>query len=381
MKLSTTLSLAGMLLAGSALAQSEQWLEYHTSSEARSYNGIQLTTNAPQGVTLPKLISPQPYFAYWKTPMDPSGGRWLCFDRTRKSGPYDLLYIDSNGNGRLDDEKPFPARLESYSAYFPTTPVVFKGEDGPITYHLLLRFYQYDRSPAQLLASSACWYEGVLNFDGVKKRVKLTDGNVNGTFNDMEGGAYSRDRVQVEGDKIDQRFLGKMLEVDGKFFQFEPARDGAFVKVKKMEDVALGPVRVPENISEFVAYGENGHFLRKPVNGELTLPKGNYQIYSWSINRKDDKGADWTLNGNNFPDSAKFDVSADKPAALEIGEPMKAVLSAREDGRQISFNLKLEGPMKESVDVLRGGQRAPAPKLMVSTADGTLLTTNSFEYG
>ena len=65
-----------------------------------------------------------------------------------------------------------------------------------------------------------------------------------------------------------------MLEVDGKFFNIEVARDGAFVKVQPAENVTLGPVRVPENISEFAAFGENGHFVRQPVNGEFTLPAG-----------------------------------------------------------------------------------------------------------
>ncbi len=211
-----------------------------------------LTTNPPPGVALPKLNAP-PYFARWTTPMDPAGGRWLCFDRTRKSGPYDRLFIDSNGNGRLDDKTPVQARLDSNNAYFPPAPVVFKGEDGPITYHLMFRFYQYENNPAQLLAASGGWYEGVVNFDGVKKRIQLIDGNVNGTFNDLAPDPYDSDRVQVEGDKVGERFLGRMLEVDGKFYRIEVARDGAFVKVQKAENVTLGQVRVPENISEFAA--------------------------------------------------------------------------------------------------------------------------------
>ena len=100
------------------MAQSEQWLEYHTSDEGRAYHQMELTTNPPPGVALPKLNAP-PYFARWQTPMDPAGGRWLCLDRTRKSGPYDRLFIDSNGNGRLDDETPVQARLDSYNAFFP----------------------------------------------------------------------------------------------------------------------------------------------------------------------------------------------------------------------------------------------------------------------
>ena len=345
-------ALAGLVLATTALAQPEQWLEYHTSADGRAYHQMELTTNPPPGVALPKLNA-SPYFARWSTPMDPSGCRWLCLDRTRKSGPY-----------------------------FPPAPVVFKGEDGPITYHLVFRFYQYEKNPAQLLASSAGWYEGVVNFDGAKKRIQLIDGNVNGTFNDVAPDPYDSDRVQVEGDKTGERFLGKMLEVDGKFYRIEAARDGAFVKVQKAENVTLGQVRVPENISEFAAFGGNGHFVRKPVNGEFTLPTGNYRIFHWTINRKDEKGAAWTLSGYNFPKTAGFEVTADKTAVLEIGEPVQAVLKAAENtDRQVAFSLSFEGRQKESIEMLRDGQRPRGPKLMLANTDGTLCYTNTFEFG
>jgi hypothetical protein len=375
------LILAGLVFAATAWAQPEQWLEYHTSNDGRAYNSIKLTTNPPSGVVLPKLNA-APYFARWKTPMDSTGGRWLCFDRSRASGPYDLLYIDSTGNGRLDDKTPVQARLDSYNAYFPATPVVFKGEDGPITYHLIFRVYQYSQSPPMLLVASGGWYEGMVDFDGVKKRLQLIDGNVNGTFNDVEANPYGSDRVQIEGDKDGERFLGKMVEVDGKFFRIEVARDGAFVKVQKAENVVLCPVRVPENISEFQAFGENGYFVRKPVKGEFTLPEGKYRMVRWTIARKDDKGAPWTLSGYNFPDTANFEVAVGKPAVLDIGEPVQAVLKADEQpNHDITFSLNFVGQQKESIEMLRDGQRPRGPKLTLANADGSLCGTSTFEFG
>ena len=381
MKLSTQFILAATVLAQAAFAQSETWLEYHTGAEGRAYQSIQLTTLPPTGVALPKLNA-RPYFARWLTPMDPAGGRWLCLDRTRKSGPYDRLYIDSTGNGRLDDKTPLSARLEPNMANFPLAPVVFKGEDGPITYHLLLRFYQYDQGSPMLLASSGGWYEGMVNFDGVKKRIQLIDGNVNGVFNDVAPNPYDSDRVQIGGDTTPELFLGKMVEVDGKLFRIEPARDGAFVKVQKAQDVTLGKVRVPENISEFAAFGVNGHFVRKPVKGQFTLPAGHYRFFHWTIGRKDERGQAWTLAGHSFPQTAGFDVAADKTAVLEIGEPVRGLLKARQQGdRQIAFDLRFEGRQKESIEMLRGGERPAGPKLTLANADGTLCSTQTFEFG
>jgi hypothetical protein len=375
------LTLIGLLAAATAWAQSEQWLTYNTGNDARSYHPIQLTTNPPPGVALPKLNA-TPYFARWETPMDATGGRWLCFDRTRQSGPYDRLYIDSTGNGRLDDKTPVQAQLDSYNAFFPATPVTFKGEDGPTTYHLVLRFYQYDKNSAQLLASSGCWYAGMVDFGGVKKHIELVDGNVNGTFNDMASDPYQSDRVQIQGDKTAERYLGQMLEIDGKFFRVEVARDGAFIKVQPAENVTLGAVQVPPAISEFSAFGTNGYFVRQPSNGDFTLPTGEYRIVRWLISRKDEKGSPWTLSGYNFPNSNTFEVTDHQAAALDIGEPVKATLTADEQsGRQIRFNLSFLGSQNESVEMLHDGQRPHGPKLMLANADGTLCYTNTFEFG
>ena len=327
MKLKEKLILAGMLVAGTAWAQSEQWLEYHTSNEGRGYSQVKLTTNPPPNVALPALnpLNGTPYFAEWKTPMDPAGKRWICLDRTRKSGPYNRLFIDSNGNGRLDDETPVMARVDSNFGYFPANPLIFKGEDGPITYHLAFRFYQYGNGQAQLLAQSAGWYEGTVNFDGVKKHLRLLDNNVNGTFNDIGSDPYRSDSVEVDGDKAGERYLGRLLEVDGKYFTFEADRDGAFVTVQKA-DVTLGSVRMPTNITSFAAFGPNGYFVRQSAKGEFTLPVGQYRVVSWEIQRKDDKGANWELSAYNFPDTNHFEVTASQPVTLDIGEPVKAVL-------------------------------------------------------
>lgn len=365
------------LLACCAFGQSEQWLQYHTG-EGRSYKRLELTNTPPAGVALPKLNG-KAWFARWKTPMDPSGGRWVCFDHSRKSGPCDRMFIDSNGNGSLEDEKPVPAKIDNYYGIFPGTPVVFKGEDGPITYHVSFRFYQYEQSSPSLLAMSSGWYEGNANFDGAKKRVRLIDADVSGSFNDMVADPYESDRVEVDGES---HFLGRMLEVNNTFYQIEVARDGAFIKVKKAAGVQLGTVRVQEDIAEFSAFGENGHFTRKPQKGEFTIPAGKYRGVSWQIKRKDDKGTPWTLSGNRFPDTATFEVAANKTTDLEIGEPVRAVVEAQEGtDREFTLRLKFLGRQNESVDIERDGQNPPRPKLAMASADGKFTYTNSFEFG
>ena len=393
MKLSTRVvklsALAVMALATTASAQKEQWLDYHVSREGRGYRNLVLTTKPPPNVKLPKFNA-QPYFAQWTSPMDPAG-RWLCLDRTRKSGLYDRVYFDTIGNGRLDDKIPVStAHSDQYSASFEPVRVVFKGEDGPVTYHLLFRFMQYGEGEVNLMISSGGYYAGKVDLSGKKRQIELIDENVNGTFNDQATDMSDSDGLLLDGDKVGERRLGKLLEVDGQFYQIEVARDGAFIKLQKAENITLGQVGVPEGISEFLAFGRNGYFVRKPTKGEFTLPVGEYRIQNWKINRKDAKGAAWELSAYNFNNSARFTVAAGKPVSLEVGEPMRAKLEIEKAAapkgmkgptNEVVFNLRFEGRYGESLQIMKGDQRPPGPRLTLTSLDGTCRYTNTFEFG
>jgi len=156
-----------LILVSQVPAQQEQWLQYHSSREASQILGevglqaIKLSTEQPAGVKLPQFKGKSQLFAKWPTPMVKSGWLWMALDRTHEQGPYDLLYIDSNGNGGLDDETASAAyRTDQRSSYFGPAKVIFEVEDGPVTYHLNFRSYQYGTSDNRLYASSGGWYEG-----------------------------------------------------------------------------------------------------------------------------------------------------------------------------------------------------------------------------
>lgn len=372
-----SLALVAMALATSAYAQKEQWLQYHTTREGRGYRWLELTTTAPTNLSLPKFKA-KPYFARWVSPLEPTKERWLAFDRSRNAGPFDKLYIDAKGDGKLDGPAIGTWRSDPYSSYFEPAKVVFKGEDGPITYHLVVRAMQYEgeREP-RALASSGGFYSGQVDFGGKKKTIELIDANVNGTFNDLP---FDADRIQVEGDKSGERYIGKLLEVDNAFYRIEIARDGAFIKVQKAENVVLGKVRVPDTLSQFVAWGENGQFYRKPLKGELTLPAGNYRAQEWTIERKDSKGAQWNLSGS-FGEDLAFEVAEGKTATLEMAEPIRVEMTARDMTNQISFNLSFVGRAGESIQIMKGSERPPGPKLLLAGLDGSYRVTNTFEFG
>jgi hypothetical protein len=377
------------ILVSKVPAQQEQWLQYHSSREAGQILGetgsqmIQLSSEQPAGIKLPQFKGKQQLFAKWPTPIVKSGFLWIALDRTHEQGPYDLLYIDSNGNGHLDDETVESAyRMDQRSAYFGPVKVIFEIEDGPVTYHLNFNSYQYGTSDNRLYASSGGWYEGDITVEAEKKHCLLFDYNANGTFNDKSANAGDCDRIRI-GKQGEQEtlFTGNYIVIDETLYRPEIARDGACIKLTKAEDVKFGSVCLPESITQLSASGENGLFILKPEKAVASLPVGKYCVHDWAIERQDDKGTNWQLKGSVLGEKNLFEVAEDKQAVLAIGEPIVATLDDSEREGTHSFQHGMKGRAGERIELTRNGAQPQAPKVRIKSADGTYDRTYSFQYG
>lgn len=372
-----------LVLASTAGAQDEQWLQYHTEREAQQIIGGMsssrtVTSNKPQDVKLPEFKTKQQFFIEWATPMVKSGRLWIALDRTSEQGQWDRLFIDSNGNGHLDDEDAVTAyRTEQRYTYFGPVKIVFEGEDGPISYHLNFRFYDYNEQNRRLYIYSGGWYEGEVTVAGDKKYCMLLDYNVNGTFNDKSLQARDSDRIRIgKKGSEDTRFVGNYIEVNDVLYRTEIARDGAFVKLSSADDVKFGDIRVPAAITEFAAGGENGLFTLELKNGSGKLPVGKYRIDHWEIDRKDEKGKSWTMRGSSFGERGNFAITEEAETALEIGEPVAANLQVGLNGENYEFSKSVRGSLGEYVSLTSSGSDTRNSwKMTAKNKDGTFAKT------
>ena len=377
-----------LLLASTARAQDEQWLQYRSAREASTIVGglatisIPIENARPTGVELPEFSDANPIFAWWATRMVSSGRLLIALERSGESTLPDTLYIDSNGDGQLSDETPVSAyRVDQYNRYFGPVKVVFQIADGPVTYHLNLRYYGAGDAP-RLYASAGGWYEGDITVEGGKKHCVLLDYNANGAFDDRSLNPSQSDRIAISTEPgATPLFLGKYLEVDGALCRLEVARDGAFVTLAEADDVRFGKVRVPACISSVTVGGENGQFIVSPEDGAIRVPVGTYRVTTWTINREDDSGAQWTLQGRNPANSPALQVAAASEANLDIGEPIVAALAAKESQGTFSFSQTLRGRSGEQITLTRNGAQPQAPRLSIRNNDGSYDRTFSFAYG
>jgi hypothetical protein len=379
-----------IVTASAAFAQDEQWLQYHSQRQAYQTIGdmgtslLEPSTAKPKGVELPEFKNESPMFFQWSSPMAEGGKIQIALDREHPKGSWDILYIDSNGDGNLKDESAIsPYQTEQYYTYFGPVKVVFKGEDGPLTYHLDFRFLDYQDQDKRLYVFPGCWYEGDITVGDETKHCILIDQNVNGTFNDKSLEAHKCDRIRIgEKDSRDTRYVGNYIDIDGVLYEPEIARDGAYIKLTKAEDVKYGDIRLPETITEFSAGGENGLFNIRPENAIARLPVGKYRINTWAIERKDDKGGLWKLLGNIYSESGNFEIKEGQTTEqLSIGEPIVSSLATRKSEGTYSFSQSLIGKLGDRITLMLNGSQPQTPQLHIKSEDGKYDRTFSFSYG
>jgi hypothetical protein len=376
-----------VMLSAIGLAE-VQWLRYRTSpnvgeelsaSVSRYYR--QFEKSRPSDVPSPAFKTDRPLFIKWNNSMDERGYRWIAMDRSTSQGLYDLMYVDVDGDGSLDDETPVKGRQsEQYTVYFDPVAVYLKGDDGPVTYHLSCEFYSYNEQSTYLMISSGSYYEGAALIDGKLVPCALVDYNTNGTFDDKAEN-FDADRIVLGSERDRKTFhVGNYLEYGDTLYRVKIARDGAFVELTPASDVAWGIVNVPLSITKFTVGGLNGMYEKTPKEGRVRLPEGTYRVNEWQIDRKD-KGQNWTLSGSGFPRQTAFNVSSDTPVTMDVGEPVFSQLSVNESQGVFAVNQQLRGKQGESISLLRNGSRPAAPKVNIRSKTGEYDRTFSLEYG
>jgi hypothetical protein len=187
----------------------------------------------------------------------------------------------------------------------------------------------------------------------------LIDYNANGTFNDKSIDHESSDRIQVRVDQKaqwDTRLVGNYLQLGRELFELEVARDGAYLKLAKADDVSFGDIRVPESITELSAGGDNGLFFVVPDKQVGRLPVGRYRIQYWAREQKDEKGNLWKLESQSWSED-EFEVSQTNETPLRIGELFARVSRVRQVDANYHFYFDRCGAMDEQLRLLCNNQQ------------------------
>ena len=399
-----------ILFSRAAAAQQEQWLHYKSSAHPTQDLGMRCVTQArgsrpasptrPNAADLPQFKSDKPLFFHWKLGKAFAERRkgkedfaWVALDKSKKDGDYDLLYIDSNLDGRLSDETALEITADEDNGE-PSCHLVemlLSAEDGPVSYHLNLHL-QGDGARTQLEFESASWYEGTVNVAGAEFSCTLLDGNANGQFNEAAANPQAADVIRLvpvdekpQGGALTDGTLhaiGRYVDIRAKLYTLDIAPDGACVKITPAINVPTGRIRVPEGIAQLSVAGLNGHFYLTPKDGLVTVPAGQYVVYGWKITRKDKQGETWQLTGMATSFEKSIIVEMGREINLDIGEPVISQVSISRQGDEydIRWTSPFKGRAGETVIALCDG-RLPSGQIQITNANGAFKETLAAAFG
>ena len=234
--------------------------------------------------------------------------------------PYDRLYIDSDHDGDLTDEKVVEAGSTRnanantyFSTSFPRIDVPIEIESEKLDYAFVLEVTAYGAETHGYVNSSfraAACREGEITLAGKKHRLLLLDFNGNGRFDDQpelnasirtsDNRVYasSGDRLYVDpvleatyrnpyditsGNDIYE--VSRLIQVDGRFHELSISPSGDKLTLEPSK-IPVGYVTNPTQDFSAVLYGDQGIVkIRSDESGKAVLPVGSWKLMNYTLDR------------------------------------------------------------------------------------------------
>jgi hypothetical protein len=145
-------------------------------------------------------------------------------------------------------------------------------------------------------------------------------------------------------------------------------------------DAPQGILVLPEQLSVNLLSPNGESSTLNGMDGPAQLPFGQYRVQSWTVERKDEKGSIWKLNGSGVP-YRSFEIGKEPYRLESEPEPIAASLNVRCSGESYSFSIDLTAPAGQRVRLLQDEKRAKAPTLEITNADKSFNVTLNSSYG
>jgi hypothetical protein len=291
-----------------------------------------------------------------------------CLARQEGKGP--VLYLDTNGDGRLSDERPlrrttriddqdsghqkFSRRLIRYLNFNPPSQSTCF-EFGPVAVADPCHPGQKARSfvltaagPFHVFVHPTVYYQGEVRIGGGLHKIALQDQDLDGRFRGhFTSGAGSLSGPVCDMMAIDLNGNGR-LEYDESFPLAELVHlYGAYYRLEFSEDLkrlTFSPVRPPLG-TVVVKTGDPNCVIRSGVvalwsdvacnsfdlsSGTVGLPAGHYVLRTGNMEVADAEGHIWSFAmGLEEGQRCQFDVSAGQTTQLRLGPPLTVGLDVR----------------------------------------------------
>lgn len=314
------------------------------------------------------------------------------------------LYLDTNGDGSLSDERGFAASTVKKRRFGPVDYYRF----GPISVgfgqaerKLDKRIYVITRGTSieRICFCPADYRTGKVRLGEYIYSLAVVDGNFDGKYgkifsppikNIWRPGCDSFVIDLNRNGKLDWALyerseltpLSRMIKIEDTYYSIDVDLDGTALELKKIEPeygtLDLGGAHVKMKLWSDAA--------EQNITGSeknWRFPAGKYKTIFIELNQKDSSGNQWTLTSREAGKLEDFKIRPGRKSLFKIGSPLQIKTTARRTSNAILIALNLEGQAGEQygADVRRNGIRVSAPVFRIIDEANNVVDSGRFKYG
>jgi hypothetical protein len=321
------------------------------------------------------------------------------------------LYVDTDKDGDLSDEKPFEPTVRGleedfeppepvYRFEYRFGPIVLRGPEDDIGIPIRATFNIYGEE-SYLLVFPGGFRTGRVQLDGKSYKVGVVDGNFDGRYDgalrlpwiEVEPPGYDIFAIDLNGDgefnfRDEQMYLPKMVRVEDNYYSMRVEPDGSAIRMGRVEP-EFGTLDVGTSGAELSLLSENGSPELRGSDGQWLLPAGEYSAEFLGLTQPDNAGEEWTLMSWECGKLRHFEIRPGQTQSFKIGPPLSAMTMATVKDGSAVISLSLVGQAGEQYAPgaeIRAYPGPPKkdripPKFRIVDEAGNVLVTDSFEFG
>lgn len=314
---------------------------------------------------------------------------------------YSILYVDTNGDGRLSDEtfsRPKIKKRSNYKEYV-FGPFLLKSHDSERGSQT--EFYATTANGRYLSLQPSGYRFGKMRLGKDAYKMAVMDGNFDGRYDKMFSLPVEKtyrlgcDIFAIDlsnGDKqwhlslinrSEIMLLGRMVKVQDAYYGIHVAPDGTALELKKVEP-EFGTLDFGGANVKMKLWSDTGDHYLFGSEGQWPLPAGRYMALRIELNEIDSERNVWTFSGRPKAGPLHdFEIRPGQTTPFKVGPPFSIKTDVRPFADKVSIGLSLEGctGAQYRFPILKGGKRQPVPAFKIVDEFGKELFSGAFEYG
>lgn len=316
---------------------------------------------------------------------------------------HSMLYVDTNGDGRLSDEKPYRPKVielpRPRGKEYKFGPIRMKTRNAEGEFET--RFYAITYGTG-LALSPAGYQVGKVRLGKSTYKLVVVDGNLDGRYDKIFlpplKNSYYRPGCDIFAIDLNQNGkkwqlslnqpseimpLARMLKLQNTYYGIDVAPDGTALELNKVEP-ELGTLDFGGASVKLKLWSDAAEQYLFGSKGSWQIPAGVYSALFIELNEIDSERNAWTFSSYRDTGSLRdFEIHANETTSFRIGPPFTIKTDVKQIRDRVSIGLSLEGHSKERYrfPVMKGGRRQPAPTFKIINESGKELISGQFQYG